>query len=86
MLTKRKALGRVTPENDHEPTPADLAAIEAEWPLIAAELDVVDAQVSVLLAGERVSELDWRRLRRAEARVLRVAAELTERPEPRRSA
>ena len=71
---------------DGEPSAADLAAIEAEWPLIAAELDVVDAQVSVLLAGERVSDLDWRRLRRAEARVLRVAAEVAVCPVPRRSA
>jgi hypothetical protein len=29
-----------------EPTDADLAAIEAEWPLIAAELAVVDAEIA----------------------------------------
>ncbi|MGX4658476.1 DUF6284 family protein [Micromonospora sp. SCSIO 07396] len=58
-----------------EPTPVDLAAIDAEWPLIAAELDVLDAEISLLYADDRggPSPLDWRRLRRAEARVTRAA-------------
>ena len=51
-----------------EPTAADLAAIEAEWPLIEAELAVVDAQIRLLVAGP--SLLDWRRLRRSQRRVL----------------
>jgi hypothetical protein len=41
-----------------EPSAADLAAIEAEWPLIEAELAVVDAEI---------------RLRRAEHRALAAA-------------
>ena len=66
-----------------EPTAANLAAIEAEWPLIEAELAVVDAEARLLAAG-RPSPLDWRRLRRAQRRVLsarrvRLAA-TTERP------
>ncbi|WP_307798938.1 DUF6284 family protein [Micromonospora antibiotica] len=58
-----------------EPTPFDLAAIDAEWPLIAAELDVLDAEISLFYADDRggPSPLDWRRLRRAEARVTRAA-------------
>lgn len=61
-----------------EPTPADLAAIESEWPLIAAELDLLDAEITLLYAEDRggPSEFDWRRKRRAEARVTRAAADL----------
>ncbi|MEV6800161.1 DUF6284 family protein [Micromonospora rifamycinica] len=65
-----------------EPTAVDLAAIDAEWPLIAAELDVLDAEISLFYADDRggPSPLDWRRLRRAESRVTRVAAEVAGRP------
>jgi hypothetical protein len=70
------------------PTPADLDAIETEWPLIAAELDVLDAEITIINAADRggPSSLDWRRLRRAEARVTRVAAELAVRPVGRKAA
>ena len=61
-----------------EPTAADLAAIDAEWPLIDAELSVVDAEIRALSAEGGPSPLDWRRLRRAEHRVL--AARLRLRP------
>jgi hypothetical protein len=65
-----------------KPTPADLSAIEAEWPLIEAELSVLDAEIINIYAADHggPSPLDWRRLRRAEARVTRVAAELAARP------
>ncbi|WP_320069769.1 DUF6284 family protein [Micromonospora sp. RTGN7] len=61
-----------------EPTTADLAAIDTEWPLIAAELDVLDAEITMLYAEDHggPNVLDWRRLRRAEARVTRAAADL----------
>lgn len=61
-----------------EPSTAQLDAIEAEWPLIAADLDVLDAEIAIINAADRggPTALDWRRLRRAEARVTRVAAEL----------
>lgn len=64
------------------PTAGDLSAIEAEWPLIEAEMDVLDAEIALINAAERggPSRLDWRRLRRAEACVTRVAAELAARP------
>jgi hypothetical protein len=52
-----------------EPTAADLAAIEDEWPLIDAELAVVDAEIRLLHQGTP-APLDWRRLRRAERRAL----------------
>ena len=69
-----------------EPSDDDLSAIEAEWPLIEAELSVLDAEITNVYAAERggPSPLDWRRLRRAEARVTRVAAELAARPAARR--
>jgi hypothetical protein len=65
-----------------EPTPDDLAAIEAEWPLIEAELFVLDAEISLIHAAHNggPTVLDWRRLRRAEAHVTRVAAKLATRP------
>ena len=62
----------ITDSGPAEPTAADLAAIEAEWPLIEAELAVVDAEVRLLSAG-RPSLLDWRRLRRAERQALAAA-------------
>ncbi|MEU7840635.1 DUF6284 family protein [Micromonospora sp. NPDC049114] len=70
-----------------EPTPAELAAIEAEWPLIEAELSVLDAEISLINAAAHggPSPLDWRRLRRAEARVTRVAVALAVRPADRKA-
>ena len=61
---------------DDEPTPADLAGIEREWPLLAAELELLDAEISYNNAGSSVSDLDRRRIRRAEHRVLTIACEL----------
>ncbi|MGC5308759.1 DUF6284 family protein [Micromonospora zamorensis] len=71
-----------------EPTTADLAEIDAEWPLIAAELDVLDAEITLIYAEDHggPSPLDWRRLRRAEARVTRAATDLNTRTDPRRAA
>ncbi|WP_320069028.1 DUF6284 family protein [Micromonospora sp. RTGN7] len=64
------------------PSTEDLAAIDREWPLIAAELDLVDAEITMLYAEDNggPSALDWRRLRRAESRVTRAAAEVAARP------
>jgi hypothetical protein len=63
-----------------EPTAAELAAIDAEMPLIEAEIDLVDAEIAMAYAADRggPTPLDWRRLRRAEARVTRTAAELAD--------
>jgi hypothetical protein len=46
------------------PSDADLAAIEAEWPVLAAELDLVDAEID---AVRRPSHTARVRVRRAEA-------------------
>ncbi|WBQ05052.1 DUF6284 family protein [Kribbella sp. CA-293567] len=59
-----------------EPTAAELVEIEQEWPLIAAELDLLDAEIAYITAGPNVSVLDRRRVRRAERRVLDVSCEL----------
>ncbi|MEV6285527.1 DUF6284 family protein [Kribbella sp. NPDC051770] len=59
-----------------EPSPADLAAIEAEWPLIAAELDLLDAEIREINTEPTASVLDRRRVRRAERRVLATRREL----------
>ncbi|WP_030439851.1 DUF6284 family protein [Actinoplanes subtropicus] len=63
------------------PTRAELAAIEAEWPAIQADIDAladpdyVDALVDAIDAVERVgrSETDRRRQRRQTARITRAA-------------
>ncbi|GIM97531.1 DUF6284 family protein [Paractinoplanes toevensis] len=70
-----------------EPSAADLDAIEAEWPLIAADLDVLDAQITIINAADRggPTALDWRRLRRAEAHVTRIAADLATRTSARKA-
>lgn len=68
----------LSPVRSEAPTAADLAAIEHEWPLIAAELDLLDAQIAYLNAGPSPSVLDRRRVRRAERRVLAVTRELSE--------
>lgn len=71
----------------NEPSFEALTAIEAEWPLIEAELSVLDAEITLINAEDNggPSPLDWRRLRRAEARVTRVAAELATRPAARKA-
>ena len=70
-----------------EPSASELDAIEAGWPLIAADLDVLDAEIAIINAADRggPTVLDWRRLRRAEANVTRVAAELAARPTARKA-
>jgi hypothetical protein len=60
---------------DVEPTPADLDAIEAEWPLIEAELGVLDAEIAAITALGGPSPLDWRRMRRARRRLLTALAQ-----------
>ncbi|MEV7624250.1 DUF6284 family protein [Actinoplanes sp. NPDC089786] len=58
-----------------EPSPCELAAIEAEWPQIEKGLAELDAEIQALYAADRgLSELDWRRKRRREARLTRGAA------------
>ena len=56
--------------DEREPTAADLAAIEQEWPQIEAGLVELDAEIRALQAGGLVSELDRRRVRRAQRRVM----------------
>lgn len=63
---------------EDEPTAADLRAIEAEWPLIDAELSVLNAEIRMLSAAGGPSPLDWRRLRRAERRVLAARLRLAD--------
>lgn len=58
------------------PSAAELAEIEQEWPLIAAELDLLDAEISYITAGPAASVLDRRRVRRAQRRVLAAGREL----------
>lgn len=68
--------------HQNEPSHEALTAVEAEWPLIEAELSLLDAEISLINAADHggPSPLDWRRLRRAEARVTRVAAKLAVQP------
>lgn len=68
----------LSPGHSGEPTAAELAAIEAEWPQIAADLDALDAEIAALIAGPYMSEIDRRRVRRAERRVLDTRRELAD--------
>jgi hypothetical protein len=52
------------------PSPAELAAIEVEWPRIEVELALLDAQIAEVVAGPSGSVLAWRRYRRLARRVL----------------
>jgi len=65
---------QVVADADREPTREELRAIEAEWPLIAAELAVVDAEIAVLQSPYGWCELARRRLRRAQAQLNRQIA------------
>lgn len=65
------------PWDDQEPTPGELARIEREWPLIEAELALLDAQIRALSATGGPSPLDWRRLRRAQRRMLAARLRMT---------
>jgi hypothetical protein len=66
---------RSTPPNDG-PSTAELAAIQREWPLIEAEMALVQAEIRVLTARPQPTVRDWHHLRSAERRVLREAAAL----------
>lgn len=61
-----------------EPTPAHLDAIEREHRLLEAELALVDAEI-LFSRSSQPTQLDWRRLRRAQNRVLREMVALLER-------
>ncbi|MEU8498420.1 DUF6284 family protein [Streptomyces lavendulae] len=66
----------VTPWSDGlEPSDAELDAIEWEMPLILAEVDLLDALISLL--DRPASEFDARRIRRARNRVLAARTSLT---------
>ncbi|UZJ31010.1 DUF6284 family protein [Streptomyces endophytica] len=63
----------LVPDPDREPA-TEWAAIVAETPLIEAEVELLDVRIALM---DRVpSELDARRLRRAQARVLAERAAL----------
>jgi Family of unknown function (DUF6284) len=64
-----------TPHDD-EPTAEELAAIERESGLIAAEMALLDAEIRMLATEDEASEVDWQRLRRAMRDVVRENAEL----------
>ncbi|MFJ7304201.1 DUF6284 family protein [Streptomyces sp. NPDC099088] len=51
-----------------EPTDAELDAIDREMPLILADVDLIDAQITAMDHG--ANEVDARRVRRTLARVL----------------
>lgn len=60
--------------SEDEPSADDLAEIERESGLIAAEMALLDAEIRILSAEDEPSEIDWQRLRRAMRDVLRESA------------
>jgi hypothetical protein len=65
---------------ENEPTPTELAAIEAEWPLIAAEIAVVAAECRLALAP--TDALSIRAHRRTVRAALAAAAQHSKHLEP----
>ena len=55
---------------DEEPSDEDLAAIEREADLIAAEMALLDAELRIVFSDDEPSEIDWQRLHRAARDVL----------------
>jgi hypothetical protein len=64
---------------DREPSAVELAAIDAEMPLIRAEVELLDVRIGLMDRPRVLSELDVRRLRRAERRLLAERARFTRR-------
>ncbi|WP_156727907.1 DUF6284 family protein [Streptomyces apocyni] len=62
---------------DREPTAAELDAIEREMPVILAGVELLDAQIITL--DRTPTELDARRIRRARRKVLAARRELANR-------
>ncbi|MCX4989901.1 MULTISPECIES: DUF6284 family protein [unclassified Streptomyces] len=60
-----------------EPTDAELDAIEREMPVITADIELLDAQIVTL--DRTPTELDVRRIRRAQRRALVARRELANR-------
>jgi hypothetical protein len=50
LLEGARLMNIVARDDDLEPTSADLAAIEEEWPQIEADLAVLDAEIAEILA------------------------------------
>jgi hypothetical protein len=61
-------------DDNTEPTAAELSAIEAELPVILADVDLLDALLMVL--DRTPTEMDARRIRRARRRALAVRRDL----------
>ncbi|MEW1724344.1 DUF6284 family protein [Streptomyces sp. NPDC093109] len=63
-----------------EPTAAELDAIELEMPVIAADVELLDALIMTL--DRPLTELDTRRIRRAHRRVLAARLALANQDAP----
>ncbi|CAG7637612.1 DUF6284 family protein [Actinacidiphila bryophytorum] len=59
---------------DREPTADELAAIDKEMPVILADIDLLDAQI--MLLDRQPNELDARRIRRAEHKLMTARRDL----------
>ena len=57
--------------DDREPLPSELAAIEVEWPLIAAELAELDREITRLSLHDLLDQVQIRRARRLARATLR---------------
>ncbi len=61
------------PLPDVEPLPSELAAIDAEWPLIVVELAALDREIARLTLHELLDQVQVRRARRVARARLRTA-------------
>lgn len=73
IVTVQQAVTASAP--DIEPTDMELDAIERELPVILADVDLLDAQITAM--DRPANELDARRIRRARNRALVARRELS---------
>jgi hypothetical protein len=67
---------------DGDPSPAELAAIDAEMPVITAEMKLLDVELAVMFGPRPVLPIDWTRVRAAEREVIEAwNAWLTSQPQ-----
>lgn len=66
------------PAIDREPTAAELAAIDAEWPRITAELAQLDREIAHLSLHDLLDQVQIRRVRRVARAALRSRVSLVQ--------
>ncbi|WP_254647650.1 DUF6284 family protein [Streptomyces sp. GbtcB6] len=83
-LSQQQFSDRALTGRDDGPTAAELDAIEREMPLITAEVELLDVEISLM--DRTPTEVDHKRLRRAQHKVLNERTALVNRSVTREAA